>query len=878
MSSNNPYRRPPDRPRRRLTAAVLTIALTVLGLVMVTSPARAAGTVPTIAYITMGNQVWVHDMVGNAPIDFFRTDATGASASAVALTVTPDGTRAYVANENSYAVSVVDTATDGVITNITVGGAPQALAVSPDGTRLYVVKVSSNSVSVINTATNEVIDTITVPDAVGGLSGVAFGPDSTRAYVPHNTERVSVINVTTNEVIDTIFIGANSGPRGVAVSPNSPRLIVTNVLGRDVSVINTNTNEVERTIVVGSGPNDVVFSLDGAHAYVANKGDGSVSIIDTTTNQVETPFFPGAGTADVALSPDGAHLYAISPPSRRMVVYDTTTNMFAFASSSSSTPVMIAAFPWPAPTVTGVSPSSGPVTGGNTITVTGTRLNKGTITFGAAGPASGGWCTTTSCTVTAPPGPPGVVDLRLTTPGGTITAGQYTYLAVPVVTGVSPSIGPVAGGNPVTITGTDLAGATGITFGPGNNATDVTCTATSCTTVAPAGNAGEVHVQVTTPGGTSATSDADRYTYAPVPVVTSVSPSSGPAAGGNAVTITGTNLEDATEVTFGPGRSATDLACTATSCSVTAPAGPAGTVHVQVTTPSGTSATSDADRYTYLPAAPVVTAIHPDRGPTAGGTKVTITGTDLADATEITFGPGNNATDVSCTATSCTAVAPPGAGTVQVRVTTAGGTSGSAQYTYSNVPVVTAIHPSSGPVAGGNTVTITGTDLAGATGIAFGAGNNATDVSCTATLCTAVAPAGNAGEVHVQVTTPGGTSATSDDNRYTYVSAPTVTAVSPNAGPLAGGNTVTITGTDLAGATITFGSGNNATDVSCTATSCTAVVPAGSIGTLHVQATTIGGTSATSVDNRYTYVSAPTVTAVSPNAGPLAGGNTVTIT
>ncbi|MEV0732651.1 IPT/TIG domain-containing protein, partial [Polymorphospora sp. NPDC050346] len=143
-------------------------------------------------------------------------------------------------------------------------------------------------------------------------------------------------------------------------------------------------------------------------------------------------------------------------------------------------------------------------------------------------------------------------------------------------------------------------------------------------------------------------------------------------------------------------------------------------------------------------------------------------------------------------------------------------------------------------------------------------------------------PTGNAGDVHVQVTTPGGTSATSVDNRYTYVPAPTITAVSPNTGPPAGGNTVTITGTDLTGATITFGSGNNATDVSCTATSCTAVVPAGSIGTLHVQATTIGGTSATSVDNQYTYAAADLSVAITATGVPgLLNGHidyTITIT
>ena len=102
-------------------------------------------------------------------------------------------------------------------------------------------------------------------------------------------------------------------------------------------------------------------------------------------------------------------------------------------------------------------------------------------------------------------------------------------------------------------------------------------------------------------------------------------------------------------------------------------------------------------------------------------------------------------------------------------------------------------------------MTITGTNLAKATAVIFGAlaGTILTD---TATQITATAPAGAAGTVDVTVTTAGGTSATSPADQFTYVAAPTVTRISPAAGPLAGGTTVTITGTDLAGATaVMFG-------------------------------------------------------------------------
>ncbi|WP_216295903.1 IPT/TIG domain-containing protein, partial [Delftia acidovorans] len=75
--------------------------------------------------------------------------------------------------------------------------------------------------------------------------------------------------------------------------------------------------------------------------------------------------------------------------------------------------------------------------------------------------------------------------------------------------------------------------------------------ATSITATAPAGAAGTVDVRVTTPGGTTATSAADQFTYVAAPTVSSLSPTSGSSLGGSTVTLTGTNFTGATAVTFG---------------------------------------------------------------------------------------------------------------------------------------------------------------------------------------------------------------------------------------------------------------------------------------------------------------------------------------
>ena len=175
-------------------------------------------------------------------------------------------------------------------------------------------------------------------------------------------------------------------------------------------------------------------------------------------------------------------------------------------------------------------------------------------------------------------------------------------------------------------------------------------------------------------------------------------------------------------------------------------------------------------------AAPTVSSISPTSGSTAGGTSVTISGTNLGSASAVNFGvtPATITTD---SATSITATSPSGTGTVAVTVTTAGGTSATAaadQYTYVTGPSVTGIAPTSGPTAGGTSVTITGTNLGSASAVTFGA-TPATITTDSATSITATSPSGT-GTVDVTVTTAGGTSATSAADQYTYGTVPAFTS------------------------------------------------------------------------------------------------------
>ncbi|MFF4457812.1 IPT/TIG domain-containing protein [Streptomyces goshikiensis] len=335
----------------------------------------------------------------------------------------------------------------------------------------------------------------------------------------------------------------------------------------------------------------------------------------------------------------------------------------------------------------------------------------------------------------------------------------------PTLSAISPSQGPTTGGTTVTLTGTGLTGSTSVRFSS-TSAPFTVNSATQITVVSPVGSAGAVPVTVVSPTGTS---NALTFTYvvAAVPVVTAVAPNNGPTSGGTSVTITGTGFTGATAVRFADVPAASFTVNSATQITAVTPAGNPGGAAVTVTAPGGTSAVSAASYFFYA-APPVLTDASPAQGSTSGGTVVTLTGSSLLNASAVRFGVTNAASFTVVSSTQITATAPPGTGSTQITVITPGGTSNPVPFAYIAAPTLTSLVPASGPTSAGTVVTLTGTNLATATKVTFGATVVGFTVSSD-TQITATAPAGSAGPVSVSVTTPGGTSA---GLTYTRVTAP----------------------------------------------------------------------------------------------------------
>ncbi|HTW06393.1 MAG TPA: IPT/TIG domain-containing protein, partial [Acidimicrobiales bacterium] len=488
----------------------------------------------------------------------------------------------------------------------------------------------------------------------------------------------------------------------------------------------------------------------------------------------------------------------------------------------------------------------------------------------------------------------------------------------PTITGISPDI--AGAGSTVTISGTDFCGVT-VQFGSQTatvtNETPDSLEVTVPSEPLPPPTNGQVEVTVND-ACTTEYGPSNSWLFSYAPTVTSISPTSGPAAGGTSVTIEGANLASVCQVEF--GSTVANNFLNGNSILAVSPAG-SGTVNIVVTScQNGTRATSPivpADQFTYISPPPTVTSISPSSGSTAGETIVTIDGTNLGSACEVRFGEQQaRISSVSPNGAQVIAISPPGSGTVDVQVgsscfeggpTTWSTANPADQFTYvsavSQVLVgitVKAAGSSStyeivfqSPILLGGT-TASGTwsiTVEGPAGTSFPAkgclivnlsqGDDLSDCSLAPNGDTVVisvpedfpAPRNDMMRVSIigVVNPPPGTYRLSlstyaeptpvSSNAYQVVPAtPTVTSVSPSSG--LAGTTVTIAGANLGSACLVeFGStAAHLSSVSSSGTQVLAVSPPGSgtvdvvVGTSCNADGTPAALSATSAADQFTYV------------------------
>jgi DNA-binding beta-propeller fold protein YncE len=266
----------------------------------------------------------------------------------VSMALAPNGDKLYVVNANpernprQASLSVIDTSSRTVIETIWLGtgfGAEQ-MAVTPDGTRAYVA--NSSHVDVVDLVTSGV--TIIGTGSTSALmSGIAITPDGKRAYATdRQLNRIVVIDTDPESasfhgVITTMTTPAL--PYAVGVTPDGSRVYIGS--GPNIEVFETTTNTLTATIPLVAGPSTgskIVFTPNGRRGYAATRSS-ALAILDTdplsaTFNQRIDEIDLGSETIpeviDVVLGANGTVLVVVATSPTSVLIVDTEPESSTF--------------------------------------------------------------------------------------------------------------------------------------------------------------------------------------------------------------------------------------------------------------------------------------------------------------------------------------------------------------------------------------------------------------------------------------------------------------------------------------------------------------------------------------------------------------------
>jgi len=428
-------------------------------------------------------------------------------------------------------------------------------------------------------------------------------------------------------------------------------------------------------------------------------------------------------------------------------------------------------------------------------------------------------------------------------PAGTgYDIGAVEYIAAdntPKLSSITPNTGVRGTSVNVTLIGTDFVDIQGSTSMAVSGA-GITITAFSVVsdseitaTLAIAANAGlgAHNVTVITLNGTS---NAVPFTVTnpPAPALTSIAPISGFRGTAVPVTLTGTNFFTGATVAVSGGGITVSGVNVVSSTSITAIFTISATTAISARNVTVTSIGGTSNAVTFSTHGPVLTSIAPNTGARGTSFPVTLTGSGFTGTTAVTVANSPNMTvsnvvvvnDATITATLTLAPAT-ALGAHNVNVTAPGGTSNNVTFTVANpaTPTLTSVAPNTGVRGTAIPVTITGTNFTAAgttvavsgTGVTVSGVTVASSTSITATFT--ITAGATLSARNVTVNTPGGTS-----NAVTFtVNGATLTGISPATGTHNTIVPVTLTGTNLAGATVVTISGGGVTCTGVTSTATT---------------------------------------------------------
>jgi YVTN family beta-propeller protein len=199
------------------------------------------------------------------------------------FSLSKDGTKLYISNEDVKTASVINIATKKVEHIIAVGQEPEGVATSPDGKRFYVTCEAGGEVYAIDTGSYTSIGHFKVnvrPRSMAFLPGGAVG------FIPsESTGELNVIDTAELKIVKVITLPPGSRPMSVKVASGSGKVYVSNGRAGTVAVLDGHSYALLDTIKVGVRPWGIALSPDEKFLYTANGPSNDVSVVDLEANK-----------------------------------------------------------------------------------------------------------------------------------------------------------------------------------------------------------------------------------------------------------------------------------------------------------------------------------------------------------------------------------------------------------------------------------------------------------------------------------------------------------------------------------------------------------------------------------------------------------------
>lgn len=192
-----------------------------------------------------------------------------------------DERRALVTAEVNKALIEVDVETGKVTGAVTTGqDVSHMVAVTPDGSRAFVANIGSGSVTAVDLKGKKHLADIPTGN---GAEGVAVTPDGKQVWVTNRAaDTVTVVDAMTLKVLGSQ--PSAKFPIRAEATPDGKHVLVSNAQSGDLSVFTTADRKLERRISLETGETSVPIGIeiapDGKRAYVAHAGADQISIVD----------------------------------------------------------------------------------------------------------------------------------------------------------------------------------------------------------------------------------------------------------------------------------------------------------------------------------------------------------------------------------------------------------------------------------------------------------------------------------------------------------------------------------------------------------------------------------------------------------------------